>query len=80
MQAWTSIHWRRERPANQKAHKDSAELRTNEEPIPSTSDFLFRGAFVTVPSAASPTKASANKEVERMGQQESCKWSGNVSK
>ena len=49
MQVWTSIHWQRERPANKKAHKDSAELRTNEEPIPSTSDFLFRGAFVTVP-------------------------------
>ena len=39
MQVWTSIHWQRERPANQKSHKDGAELRTNEEPIPSSSDY-----------------------------------------
>ena len=49
MQAWTSIHWQRERPAHKKARKDSAELRTNESPIPSPSDSWFHGAFVPVP-------------------------------
>ena len=54
----TSIHWQRERPANQKSHMHSTKLRTNEEPIPSP--FFSRPRFaeplLLCHSAAPPTQ------------------------